>query len=142
MSDVGSSQYSDIDIEKVQRARLHDFAPKSELVRQQELTAKKGVEFYKITRKAKEMSALDDDDDSEAALIRKFRNEQQEKLWLAAKIRDRMQRLIRVEQKIREFDVDHLQKDQMEELNNLMGAVNSEWQTLKDSLEQKFKFCR
>ena len=88
------------------------------------------------------MSALDDDDDSEAALIRKFQNEQQEKLWLAAKIRDRMQRLIRVEQKIREFDVDHLQKDQIEELNNLMGAVNSEWETLKDSLEQKFKFCR
>lgn len=53
----------------MQWARLHEVVPKSELVRQQELAAKKGVEFYKITRKAKEMSALDDDDDSEAALI-------------------------------------------------------------------------
>jgi hypothetical protein len=53
-----------------------------------------------------------------------------------------MQRLIRVDQKIREFDVDHLQKDQMDELNNLMGAVNAEWEALRDSLEQKFKFCR
>ena len=30
----------------------------------------------------------------------------------------------------------------MDELNNLMGSVNSEWEALKDSLEQKFKFCR
>ena len=30
----------------------------------------------------------------------------------------------------------------MEELNNLMGSVNTQWDTLKSSLEQKFSFCR
>jgi hypothetical protein len=50
--------------------------PKSEVVRQQELAAQRGVEFYKVSRKAKEMAAPDDDEDSEAALIRKFKNEQ------------------------------------------------------------------
>lgn len=95
------------------------------------------------------MSAIDaedddeaEDEDSEAALIRKFQSEQQDKLWLSDKIRDRQQRLIRVEQKIREFDVDNLQQDQMDELNNIMGSVNTQWTTLKSSLEQKFNFCR
>lgn len=63
-------------------------------MREQELAASSGVEFYKITRKAKEMSAIDaedddDDEDSEAALIRKFQAEQQDKLWLSDKVRDR-----------------------------------------------------
>lgn len=56
--------------------------PKSEFVRDQELAANSGVEFYKITRKVKDMSAIDaedddeaEDEDSEAALIRKFQSE-------------------------------------------------------------------
>ena len=79
----------------MQQARQEELIPKSEFVREQELAANSGVEFYKITRKAKEMSAIDaqddddDDEDSEAALIRKFQAEQQDKLWLSDKVRDR-----------------------------------------------------
>ena len=49
---------------------------------------------------------------------------------------------MRVEQKIREFNIDNLQQDQMDELNNLMSSVNNQWGALKSSLEQKFNFCR
>ena len=75
---------------------MEELIPKSEFVREQELAENSGVEFYKITRKAKEMSAIDaeddeeaEDEDSEAALIRKFQAEQQDKLWLSDKVRDR-----------------------------------------------------
>ena len=42
---------------------------------------------------------------------------------------------MRVEQKIREFNIDNLQQDQMDELNNIMSSVNNQWGALKSSLE-------
>lgn len=64
------SDYSELDVEKATKARLHIKPAKAMVARSKEYAIENGLEIYPIQRKALDMAAQDDEEDD---LIRKFK---------------------------------------------------------------------
>lgn len=75
-------------------------------------------------------------------MIDKYKAKQQGRLQLAQKVRDRQQKLIDLDLKLREFDVDLIKSDQIDQAKGLVSELGIQWEEMKNKLEDKLKFCR
>ncbi|TNV83239.1 hypothetical protein FGO68_gene4856 [Halteria grandinella] len=77
----------------------------------------------------------------EDKLIKSLQKKRQDKARFVETVRDRQQRMLEINQKIRQYDLRSVKEEEFDSLNRQIEEINQNWSKLKSSLEAKLGFA-